>query len=52
MISIERSRKLIGDKDMSDEEIDRVKFECRELVEIILEKYLEDKKKARIGNSE
>lgn len=52
MISIERARELIGDKNMSDEEIDRVRCDCRELAEIAIEKYLEDKKKAYAGNSE
>jgi len=50
MISIERARELIADKNMSDEEIDRVRFECRELAEIILEKYLDSKKKPSTEN--
>lgn len=48
MISIEKARELIGDPNMSDEEVDRVRCDMRELVEIIFEKYMAEKKAKKI----
>lgn len=45
MISIERAKELIGDKNMPDEEVDKVRHELRALAEIIFERWVEGKKR-------
>lgn len=44
MISIQRTKELIGDMDMSDEEAIRVRDVCAGLAEIILDSWYEKQK--------
>jgi len=49
MLSIEKCRELIPDSDKySDEYIERVRDDTRALVEIIFEKWLEERKKNKL----
>ena len=46
MLSIERCRELLGDsKKYSDEEIEKIRDGFRDLAEIILEKWKEDRRR-------
>ena len=45
MISIERARELIKDKDISGAEVEQIRDEFRILAEIIFEKYQQDRAK-------
>lgn len=45
MISIERTKKLIGKPDMPDAEAEKIRDSMRSLVEIIFEQWIEERKR-------
>ncbi len=47
MLSIERVRELLNDPSLSDAEVEQSRDECRILVEIIFEKWKEERIKAK-----
>ena len=47
MLSIEKTKKLIGDPNMSDEEAEKIRDEFRALAEIIFEDWYEKRRIAR-----
>lgn len=53
MLSLERAKILLNDPMLSDKDIEEIRDECRDLAEIIFEKWWEEreqKKKDRIQN--
>jgi hypothetical protein len=45
MLTIEKIKELIGDSDITNEEAEGIRDECRILAEIIFEQWLEEKRK-------
>ena len=43
MLAIEQVKKIIGDPDISDEEAEQIRDECRIFAEIIFERWLKNK---------
>ena len=52
MLSIERTKELLNDPALSDEEIEKIRDDMRVLAEIIFEKWQADRKAAKTNNSE
>lgn len=48
MLSIERVKKLLDDPTISDDEAEKIRDDMRALVEIIFEKWMEDRKSGKI----
>ena len=44
MLSIKKVKELLEDKNISDEEAEKIRDACYEFVELALDKYLSDKK--------
>jgi hypothetical protein len=44
MLSVQKAKKLINDETISDEEAEKIRDECRDLAEIIFDKWLEEKR--------
>jgi len=47
MISLERAKELLDDPNLSDAEVEQIRDECRILVEIIFEKWKEERAQAK-----
>jgi len=47
MLSVERVKQLLNDPKISDEEAEKIRDEFHILAEMIFEKWIEDKKKAK-----
>ncbi len=48
MLTIEKIKELIGDSDISNDEAEGIRDECRILAEIIFERWLDEKRKNQI----
>ncbi len=48
-ISLEEAKELLGDSNLTDKEIDEIKEQARLLVEVIYEKWLQDRNKDKRG---
>ena len=48
MLSVEKTKELIDDKNISDEEAKKIRDDIYELAEIIFEKYQADKKAGKL----
>jgi hypothetical protein len=48
MLSIEKTKELLNDKNISDEEAEKIRDDMRTLAEIIFDKWLEERKSKRL----
>ena len=48
-ISLEQAKELLGNSALADDEVEEIKEQVRQLVEVIYEKWLEDQSKRQIN---
>jgi ribosome recycling factor len=50
MLSIEKTKELLDDKTISDDQAEKIRDDVQTLAEIIIEKYISDKKSGKWKN--